>query len=1042
MSKPKVRVRVHNEQKVINEIKRDLQRGMEKSARNIAKTGREKALSIINENQAYFNYDVAKGFKIIQGKGTTTHVSAKLVNEAKHAGALDEGVPASSYADGGPPVQALLPWVVEKMQGWTLSDSGGDEGGGGNNPQPSDVIDSEKTEAESPEIVSEERFEYEKTGFERDIPASALSRGDVVDFRGDGVGGRYVVTKIYGNSIDATNYRGTINANLDQKVFGGGYQNVHEYGRVGTVLDPDISVGDTVYNKNGKIGTVNVLDSDEIIVSFEDDVGSYENAIRRPTNDLSLANPQDVIDDETNDFDIASQLSSITLEGTQTDGLDSDTAEALLRQFDKVIRRHNFPPPSKIVTDDTITTIDGAVRPGGDSSELRIASNLIEPGGFIDGIEDANEDAFSDDYRRAYVALRDRSGAEYALLHQYGEYLFENLSDDSKAYLAERSNDIDLDSDGNLVPSDESVENIWKRYSKISESGLQSYFGENFAAYMMDDNDAYRENRLTRGSRFFEVALADPDRHFTIDVPDDWDRPDYYIGRDYDADPVRESDLPDGYSLSLDQNFDDISDFTRNEKFIIQTGDGELVEARVFERLRAREHSLERREDLVRLDAVDTDRDDKFYYYGGGESFSIVGQETKNYEFSTIDRGDFVILEVEGGRYEDDSIHFARVSNNPGYDETVGAYIGEGTDLVTGESLQLDRNSFVGRRETNLDEWLSDVDTLEDTPDSEIPKDLTSDFDQEHVDLSFRYAHESPDEDGPIIYIKSTTSEDVYPARVTGGRSGYIDFESTEVDEFGNTQEWRYYYDDDGDSTATVYAVSQNYETFRSLEKEDDIVIDPSLLDINDNPFPEDTLSRATVDSDFNGIFARPWGTTGRAVRIDHEAFVDVRDNIQTWDAYNIEKGNGVEFTVNGQTHSGIISRAPFSDKRYQISEYKVYDQTANTQTYIDARDITSYDDSDFTSDYEEAPNFLIDGTDYISPPDDPEQAEKGDEYLVWSYREGEFVVVRVERVSDVLGEANFEVIDGENKPYKWTGTDIEYEGSLFPVAPLGRKEE
>jgi hypothetical protein len=114
---------------------------MEKSARNIAKAGREKALSIINENQAYFNYDVAKGFKIIQGKGTTTHVSAKLVNEAQHAGALDEGVPASSYADGGPPVQALLPWVARKMRGWTFGD-GSDSNVGGSSIDRSGESDS------------------------------------------------------------------------------------------------------------------------------------------------------------------------------------------------------------------------------------------------------------------------------------------------------------------------------------------------------------------------------------------------------------------------------------------------------------------------------------------------------------------------------------------------------------------------------------------------------------------------------------------------------------------------------------------------------------------------------------------------------------------------------------------------------------------------------------------------------------------------------------------------------------------------------------
>jgi hypothetical protein len=124
----KIKVRVKGEERTIRNIKRDLKRGMDKSTEKIAESGRNKALEIINRNQAYFNYEVAKGFRIIDGKDTQTRSSIKLVNDAPHAGALDAGVPASEYVDGGPPVQALLPWVARKMQGFSL---GGDDGGGG-----------------------------------------------------------------------------------------------------------------------------------------------------------------------------------------------------------------------------------------------------------------------------------------------------------------------------------------------------------------------------------------------------------------------------------------------------------------------------------------------------------------------------------------------------------------------------------------------------------------------------------------------------------------------------------------------------------------------------------------------------------------------------------------------------------------------------------------------------------------------------------------------------------------------------------------------
>jgi hypothetical protein len=134
----KVRIRVENEDRIIRKIKRDFKRGMDKSSKKIAESGRNKALDIINQNQAYFNYEVAKGFRIIEGADSPGRSSIKLINEAPHAGALDAGVPASEYADGGPPVQNLLPWVERKMRGWDL-DVDSDGAGSG---RPTIILDS------------------------------------------------------------------------------------------------------------------------------------------------------------------------------------------------------------------------------------------------------------------------------------------------------------------------------------------------------------------------------------------------------------------------------------------------------------------------------------------------------------------------------------------------------------------------------------------------------------------------------------------------------------------------------------------------------------------------------------------------------------------------------------------------------------------------------------------------------------------------------------------------------------------------------------
>lgn len=98
--------------KTLNEIKRDLHRGMEKSVDNLVKNAKNKARQVISEEGAVFNYEVYEGFRDEETENNAFTVRAKVYNNVEHAEVLEEG---ATFPAKGPPVEALLPWVARKM---------------------------------------------------------------------------------------------------------------------------------------------------------------------------------------------------------------------------------------------------------------------------------------------------------------------------------------------------------------------------------------------------------------------------------------------------------------------------------------------------------------------------------------------------------------------------------------------------------------------------------------------------------------------------------------------------------------------------------------------------------------------------------------------------------------------------------------------------------------------------------------------------------------------------------------------------------------
>lgn len=125
-----LKIRVDGVDRMLRDLERDFHRGMEKAADELADQVKDEARNVIQQNDAIFNREVYQSFREAEVRNSKFHVTNKVYNTAAHAGALDRGVDAAEYADGGPPVQALLPWVARKMDGWDM-DLDSDGGGGG-----------------------------------------------------------------------------------------------------------------------------------------------------------------------------------------------------------------------------------------------------------------------------------------------------------------------------------------------------------------------------------------------------------------------------------------------------------------------------------------------------------------------------------------------------------------------------------------------------------------------------------------------------------------------------------------------------------------------------------------------------------------------------------------------------------------------------------------------------------------------------------------------------------------------------------------------
>lgn len=116
---------------VIGKLEDGIEDGMERAVENIIELLERDAVNTIRVNDRIFNKQLLNSFTDqTESADIESGLESRFLNTARHAGAVEYGVHHSKYADGGPPIAALMPWVIENLQDWNLSDN--DPSAGGN----------------------------------------------------------------------------------------------------------------------------------------------------------------------------------------------------------------------------------------------------------------------------------------------------------------------------------------------------------------------------------------------------------------------------------------------------------------------------------------------------------------------------------------------------------------------------------------------------------------------------------------------------------------------------------------------------------------------------------------------------------------------------------------------------------------------------------------------------------------------------------------------------------------------------------------------
>jgi len=112
---------------VASDITEAIEAGIEDSQKSLAKTLPRVAQAKLRSREAMFRREVLHGFKTKKTNGGGVY-ELRVFNVSDHASYVEHGVRGvwagtsteHEYSTKRPPVEELLPWVEQKLSGWTL----------------------------------------------------------------------------------------------------------------------------------------------------------------------------------------------------------------------------------------------------------------------------------------------------------------------------------------------------------------------------------------------------------------------------------------------------------------------------------------------------------------------------------------------------------------------------------------------------------------------------------------------------------------------------------------------------------------------------------------------------------------------------------------------------------------------------------------------------------------------------------------------------------------------------------------------------------
>lgn len=128
-----------DEDGISEKLEEAIESGIENTAEDLGDQGTKVAKDKITKEGAIWSTELLDSFNdfVEERNGTTFLV---VENTSDHAGPQEHGVEPLAYADGGPPIQNLLPWVRTELAAWKVEQGWADYvvdtilGGSGNFP--------------------------------------------------------------------------------------------------------------------------------------------------------------------------------------------------------------------------------------------------------------------------------------------------------------------------------------------------------------------------------------------------------------------------------------------------------------------------------------------------------------------------------------------------------------------------------------------------------------------------------------------------------------------------------------------------------------------------------------------------------------------------------------------------------------------------------------------------------------------------------------------------------------------------------------------